>query len=526
LFLKGVVVQSRGAKISTELKYREAITLYSGSDLSIKNICERTGVGFCAFCSYLSKNHRELIIKRHNLSQYENVKLRGRRGQTTAAHHKYKDAIAACDSIEYIEYNISQIARIFNVECAALSNQLRKHYPDIVPRREQERQRLGIYVNLQYGVRSWAKESYREAVELLQRSEMTIGEVATICNVSHSGLQEHIISYYPNIISQREEKRQKAAGQKVRGKRNGNWGIHEPSKETIEKYAEAIELYRNSSLSVEEIVAATNVNLGGFRNYLRTWHSELMVQRRGFDKGVALEKTKRYNKLTAEKYAAAIERLRNSDLSTARVAAEYGLNAGLFRMYVKEHYPELTNARGMTTASNGKRVSARSANRYAEALHLYETTDESLKSIAQRLGITYNSISGYSRRNHPEAIERHNALVVSPEQKFAEGVKRLQQSNDTINAVMKQLGYTESFRLYIKENYPELLSRKVERKKVTGTKVASEKYAEAMELMENSSLTMVKIVEKLGLNIHSFRKYVTRQRPELKKERRNKKKVA
>ena len=135
-------------KISAELKYRDAILLYSDSDLSIKNICERTGVGFSAFSSYLSKHHRDLIIKRHNLSGYKNVKLRGRRGQTTESHYKYRDAIAACDSIEYIEYNISQIARIFDVDCSSLATQLRKYYPEIVPRRELERQKMGIHVNI------------------------------------------------------------------------------------------------------------------------------------------------------------------------------------------------------------------------------------------------------------------------------------------------------------------------------------------------------------------------------------------
>lgn len=88
-------MQGQEMNISTELKYREAITLYSDSGLSIKDICERTGVGFSAFSSYLSKHHRELILKRHNLTEHENVKLRGSKGQTTSAHYKYKDAIAA-----------------------------------------------------------------------------------------------------------------------------------------------------------------------------------------------------------------------------------------------------------------------------------------------------------------------------------------------------------------------------------------------------------------------------------------------
>ena len=101
-------MRNSGVNTSAEQKYSEAVSLYSSSDLSIKSICERTGVGFGAFSAYLSRYHRELIIKRHNLTEYFNVKLRGHRGQTTAAHYKYKDAIAACDNIEYIEYNISQ----------------------------------------------------------------------------------------------------------------------------------------------------------------------------------------------------------------------------------------------------------------------------------------------------------------------------------------------------------------------------------------------------------------------------------
>ena len=102
--------EQRGIRHETREKYSDAITLYVETGLSIKQICEQTGVGFSAFSSYLSTHHRDLILKRHNLTEFKNVKLRGKKGQTTAAHYKYKDAIDACDSMEYIEYNISQIA--------------------------------------------------------------------------------------------------------------------------------------------------------------------------------------------------------------------------------------------------------------------------------------------------------------------------------------------------------------------------------------------------------------------------------
>ena len=473
------------------------------------------GIGICAFSAYLSKHHRDLIIKRHNLTEYQNVKLRGCRGQTTASHYKYKDAIEACDSIEYIEYNISQIARIFGVDCSSLAAQLRKHYPEIVPRRELERQKMGIYVNLQYGVRKWTKEAYKSAVEILGSTDLTIEEAAKECDVSPEGLREHILAYYPQITLQREQKRIKAAGQKTRGKRNGNWTIHEPNEDTISKYESAIELYRNTSLSIQEIADISEVNIGGLRHYLRTWHPELMVQRRGFDEDVPLELTKRYKKITAEKYADAIEYLKKTDESTAKVAAKFGLNPEVFRMYVKEHYPELTKVRGRIKIDNGKTVSNRSAEKYTEALRLYESTSESLKSIACRLGLVYNSLGGFIRRNYPEAIEKHNSLLITAEERFQDGIKMLRESDATINTVMSAMGYNEYFREYIKANHPELLERKVVRKKYSGTKVAAQKYAPAIELLQTTPLSIADIAKDLKINVASFRKYVSKHRADL-----------
>lgn len=334
-------MQEQGLKVNAALRYREAVSLYADSVLSIKAICERTGVGFSGFSSYLSKHHRDLILKRHHLTGFKDVRLRGKKGQTTASHHKYKDAVLACDSMEYIEYNISQIARIFGLNCSALAGQLRRHYPEIVPRREQERRRLGITVNLQYGAREWSREAYSESVGMLQSSDMTIEEVADACGVSHTGLREHILAYHPQLTLLREKRRLNAMGQQVRGMRNGNWGIHEPDKSIKEKYSKAIELYRSSSLDVKDIVRLSGVSLGGFRYHLKTWYPELMVLRRGFSGDVAFCQTKRYKKSTAEKYAPAIELWKTSCLSVAKVAAEFGFNPEVFRMYLKEHYPEL-----------------------------------------------------------------------------------------------------------------------------------------------------------------------------------------
>ena len=80
-------------------------------------------------------------------------------------------------------------------------------------------------------------------------------------------------------------------------------------------------------------------------------------------------------------------------------------------MYLKEHCPDLYESMGMIRLPNGRKVLKRSYDRYSEAIRLFSTTTEPLRSIADRLKIQYNSIGGFIRRNYPELIEEHNRLV-------------------------------------------------------------------------------------------------------------------
>ncbi len=443
-------------------KYTEAVSLYATTRLSIKEICEQTQVACSAFSHYLSRNHRDLIIKRHNLDGLKNVKLRGSKGQTTAAHLKYHDAIAAADSMEYIEFNVSQIARIFGLEGTPLANQLRRHYPEVLPRREAERKRLGIADNIHHGVRPWCEKDYAGAVELLRTTDMTIEEAAEACGVSFRGLRSHILFYHKDLEAQREKKRAEATKlEKVRGKRTGAWTIHEPTEEVMQKYAEAVELYRTTSMHLEDIAAELGLNKNSLRGHIRMWFPELIVERRGFEKGTKLSDTKRYKKTTVEKYAEAIEMLKkDGNLSTSAVAKKLGLHSEVFRMYLREHEPELVRRRGMIRTENGKRVGVRSSEKYAEAIRLYGTTTEPLKSIAERLGLVYISLGNYVRRNFPELIEKHNSMIQSSADRFASGIEMLRTTDKTIGAVMKELGYNEYFRMYVKAHHPELLERR------------------------------------------------------------------
>ena len=195
----------------------------------------------------------------------------------------------------------------------------------------------------------------------------------------------------------------------------GNGSRHEPKAGQTEKYREALRLYRDTALTHRQIAEATGITVTGLRNHLRIWNRRLIVEHRGYEcregEAVDLSRTKQYLKSTAAKYAGAIACLKETGRPTAEVAREFGLHPETFREYVREHEPELAARLGMTRLAGGRQVLARSMEKYGEAVRLYETTTEPLRSIADRLGLQYNSVGGFVRRSRPDAIEAHNRLV-------------------------------------------------------------------------------------------------------------------
>lgn len=413
---------ARRPRSSTEAKYRDAMALYRSTSLSVKRICELTRINAAGFRTYVQRYQREAMHARYGTPDIGRraaaTRLRTPHGQTRAAAEKYREAIRACENRDLLGYTISQIARRFRLDPTALANQLRAHFPEILERRERERRLLGIQDNLQRGVRPQSRQRYARAVEQLWSTDKTIVEVAHEAGVSVSGLHEHLLFYHKPLIRHRADRRLRACAQKIPGAMTGNGTPHRPTPAIVEKYREAVGLYASTALPLRKIATATGVSVEGLRKHLHMWHKELILARRGVpaagagvDAGAELARTKRYSKAASEKYAAAIAELRRSEGSTADIAARYGLHPECFRSYLREHEPELFARKGMTRRADGRLVSRRSEEKYREAIRLYESTTETLKSIARRLGLSYNSVGGFVRRNCPEVIARHNALV-------------------------------------------------------------------------------------------------------------------
>lgn len=392
-----------GCRPETEAMYRGALELYGSTDISLAEICRRCNVSVKGFSRYVRTYHRHLMLRRNGIrcsaGEAAGIRLSQRRGQRPDTHIRYKDAIAACDSMEYIGCNVSEIAREFGLSGPNLSRQLRTHYPDVLEFRERARARMGLDDGLPRGSRRRSKEQYAQTVELLRSDRyITVQEAAERCSVSYAGLEQHLIFYHKDLVEERIRIREKAAGEQRRGELTGRGTLHAPTREITEKYAAALHLYKTTPMSARKIARQAGVSVKGFYEYLQTWHKDLVGERKG-------------NPATAAKYAEAIALLKEGGLTAAAAASRFGLHPDCLRRYLKDHEPELHASLGMKKSESGGVMAMQSMDKYKEALQVYATSAESIKSLARRYGLNDCAFGQFIRRQFPELHEKHKALV-------------------------------------------------------------------------------------------------------------------
>lgn len=338
-------------------RYETAVALYADTNTSIRSIAAECGESEHALRAYLRRYWRELMLRRYGIEtegkNAQEVPFYTADGQSCLAHRKYKEAVQACDSIQYIDLNVSQVARKFGVNATALANFMRVHYSDVLKRREEYRIRLGISDNIRRGVRPDCREQYAAAVELYRTTDMSVKAVAEQCKVSEGGFLQHLRFYHQPLLKEKKEIRRQAklAGKKKRGALLGNGRKYEPLPATVQKYAEALAMFRDTALTMKEIVRRTGVPAEGFRFYLHKWHRALVLERSGIvaaeDAELNIARSRQRMKTVAAKYAEAIESLRQHPRPVSYVAREFGHHPEVFRSYLRKHEPELAASLGL-----------------------------------------------------------------------------------------------------------------------------------------------------------------------------------
>ena len=367
-------------------KYQAAVELYAQSELTIREIADRTGVTPIALSSYLGRHHRDLLYKRYGITMpegKERIAIKSPKGQSYATHQKYKDAIAACDDIAYIEFNVSQIARMFGLSGTGLASQLRVHYPTVIPTREATRRRLGLADRQKRGARQASQTAYSQAVDLYKDSDLTIEEVARQFGISPSGFGQHMRFYHHDAIRRKANRRKEAKKplkMRTPGSLAGNGQLYGPRDDTESRYARALELYQQGRMTLPEIVKETDVSMSGLKYHLDQWHRDKRIGRKD------------------AKYGDAIESLRRNPRAVAEVAKEYGLNPDVFRQYLKKHAPDLTEGQGMIRLDKGCLVKKSAWEKYRPAIEQYRTAGGSIREIALSHGLKYPSLLSFIRR--------------------------------------------------------------------------------------------------------------------------------
>lgn len=382
-------------------KYSEAVRLYASSpDLTLRAVAGMCGVTATGLSCHIRQHHRGLLLQRYGLDPRDGhigaIAVKPRSGQSLKARRKYRAAIEACGDIAYIELNVTQVARMFSLSGPALAAQLRVHYPDVIPAREQLRQRLGLADNVHRGARKMSDEVYASALEMYRDTDLTIPAVAALCKVPAGGLTQYLRFYHKDVIAQKRKRRSEARfGERLPGTLSGNGAVYGPKASTAAQYAPAVELIAATALPVDKIAVITGVPSGGLKGYLRQWGKGVSGARRG----------------AASKYAPALASLRENPRPVSKVAAEFGLNADVFRQYLRKHEPDLCAWLGMMRGEDGRKLSRPSAERYAAAVAEYASSSDTLRAIANRHHLTYTTLAGYIARNCPAAKESHRQAV-------------------------------------------------------------------------------------------------------------------
>ena len=363
-------------------------------------------------------DHQEkkgLRVSEERLQQY----LNGRYGQRPETYARYADAIQACRSIEYIDKSVYEIAKMFGHREERLRNQLNRHYPEILTERNRLRALLGLNKRPLQGIGNSTLVKYAPAVEMLRSTDLTIREVAERCHVNAASLQEHVLFHHKDVAQKRLKKRLDSLDQRNTGGMSGTGRPNRPRKATEELYAEALEMYRTTTLTVPEIALRCGVICHNFQCYLQRWcRSDIAVREKLRKEKVEKQRKKREkmakNSRTAvavRKYSPALQMIK--DGATYEEAAErLGIRVDYLCRWVRENHPRIhkkERENQTVLLPEGTTCTKESWAMFKEAAEAYCQTDEPLRQIASRLGLPHTSLRNFLVRKFPQAVAARKA---------------------------------------------------------------------------------------------------------------------
>ena len=354
-------------------------------------------------------------ISDERLQQY----MGGRYGQRGETRERYREAVEACESVLHLDKTTSEIARMHGHHPETFRMMMKRHFSDILERREKLRMSLGYVKTPHFGPKKSTEDKYAPALELLRKSNMTVAEAARQTGVELASLQQHILFHHRDLADERLHRRLESLDKpRERGKLNGAGRMSGPRGTASEYYAKAVRrCKRHPEMTIKEIATKCGLEPHSLSCYLQRWHRDVLQLREEYRRGeVARRQAERakHNEFTTKaakaqrKYAPALP-LIEKGMSYEAAAQQSGLDRDQLLSWVKHNRPDLhilERQNNWVTLPNGVRVSRKSWDKFQQAAQEYATTDRLLKDIAASYELKVNSLLSFLRRTMPQAVEK------------------------------------------------------------------------------------------------------------------------
>lgn len=373
-------------------------------------------------------------VSDERLNQY----MGARYGQSPETEQKYREAVQACMSIMNLSLNVADIARMYSLDPQCLRGQLKRHYPEVIPRRNELRAMLGYAVLDQSRLHQSSMEKYVPAVKMLKETDLTVKEVAERCGVTYLGLQQHLIYYHKDVAELRLGKRMQAlSGPVPVGEKDCNNRPVGPSATMQARYAPAIKMARETDLPLTEIALRCGVEPRGLQGYVQKWHRDLMEERQRKREEALLQRKEAAQpkvsraEIVRVQYTPTVDMIRGG-MSLSEAASAVGTSPDNLRSWLKSHYPEVLDIsrNGMTKTPAGVTMKRATYERYVViAQYMAEHPGEGSVDVAKRFGVPVSSMNKVLARCFSDVWGKHlEACSREREHRQAEHREALRQA--------------------------------------------------------------------------------------------------
>ena len=186
-------------------------------------------------------------------------------------HCKYEEAVRL-----YAETDMTMdaIAKKCGFTVCALGAYLRRHWRELVLRRHnipapegQDLHAIKIFEGGKQNVNAHAKyKDVIEACDLMKYIDLNMSQLARKFGVNVTALTNFMRIHYPDTLEWRE---------KVRRRLGINDNLPRGARRAcVAQYAEAVELYRTTELTIPEVAERYQVSASGLSQHLRFYHKE------------------------------------------------------------------------------------------------------------------------------------------------------------------------------------------------------------------------------------------------------------